>query len=388
MSVKTAPGQMARFFGALIGVTLTAFFVFQPSLEFLFSRRGAIIVVGIVCVSALTASVKPGTQARLLFRFLAGLMALLCFAVAAVLGYQTALAPSKAPLLSVLLAVGIAVAGAALVYVVATGGGPDLSVRHGINGQRKGFVRLITIFGVPISFHWHILVAAMVVATLAGKNWLEGIYYFSAYVGLIVIHELGHVSAIKLAGLKIVNVDVSWLGGLCRFQPTLSVPSGLMIFSAGLFAQLLLFVATIASMFIWGEPTSTLGRCLFVSFTAVNLFIFLINLIPAGGGEALGNDGFLIWKILLHAFKGHPHPHALPAQGMIFPPETQLLSVLEIVPQGFVVGIEVLNDAKTPMEFVVSTISRNLAIDRDAAVEIMLAVHVHGGGACGSAKYC
>jgi hypothetical protein len=38
----------------------------------------------------------------------------------------------------------------------------------------------------------------------------------------------------------------------------------------------------------------------------------------------------------------------------VLPPETSLLDTPEFVPPGFVHGIEVLNDDKTPMDFVIT----------------------------------
>jgi ATP-dependent Clp protease adaptor protein ClpS len=46
--------------------------------------------------------------------------------------------------------------------------------------------------------------------------------------------------------------------------------------------------------------------------------------------------------------------------------------------------VMMLNDDFTPMEFVVAVLQRFFNKDHDAAVQIMLAVHHQGRGACGS----
>jgi hypothetical protein len=45
-----------------------------------------------------------------------------------------------------------------------------------------------------------------------------------------------------------------------------------------------------------------------------------------------------------------------PEPGVVFPPETDLLSIAELVPSGFVHGFEILNDNTTPMQFVVDAL--------------------------------
>jgi len=69
----------------------------------------------------------------------------------------------------------------------------------------------------------------------------------------------------------------------------------------------------------------------------------------------------------------------IPRSGAVFPPETRLLSKPGFRPDGFVCGIEVLNDQTTPMEFVVSVLSRHLEISRGEAIVKMLEIHNTGG---------
>jgi ATP-dependent Clp protease adapter protein ClpS len=65
--------------------------------------------------------------------------------------------------------------------------------------------------------------------------------------------------------------------------------------------------------------------------------------------------------------------------GVLFPTETSLLALPEFVPEGFVHGVEILNDDRTPMEFVAWTLEKHVGLDRAAAVRTMLHVHDKGG---------
>lgn len=63
----------------------------------------------------------------------------------------------------------------------------------------------------------------------------------------------------------------------------------------------------------------------------------------------------------------------------IFAPGTSLLSMKGFAPVGFQCGIEILNDDRTPMEFVVSVLQKSVGLSRIDATRIMLEIHTKGG---------
>ena len=64
---------------------------------------------------------------------------------------------------------------------------------------------------------------------------------------------------------------------------------------------------------------------------------------------------------------------------VIFLPETSLLALAGFVSSGFKCGLEILNDDRTPMEFVVSALGAHVGFDRKDAVRTMLTIHSRGG---------
>jgi ATP-dependent Clp protease adapter protein ClpS len=68
-----------------------------------------------------------------------------------------------------------------------------------------------------------------------------------------------------------------------------------------------------------------------------------------------------------------------PVPSKVLPPDTSLLSIEGYTPTGFRVGIELLNDDATPMEFVVDVLKDLLNMDSDVAIETMLHIHKAGG---------
>lgn len=156
------------------------------------------------------------------------------------------------------------------------------------------------------------------------------------------------------------------------------------IYSAGLLAQILILALTQAYLSISGAPNGPAEKAFIVTFTFVNLFLFAFNLVPQRGARGVGTDGNLLWRLFLHVYKGHPHPHpplvVSPIDSApVFSPDTQLVSKPGFLLPGFVFGIEILNDKTTPMEFVVDVLMRHLEISREEALVKMLDIHNTGG---------
>jgi len=214
--------------------------------------------------------------------------------------------------------------------------------------------------------------------TIAGAPATIG--YSLAFVALIAIHELGHVAAARALGLKVYSIHVSGLGGSCLTQVPRGVRDTLILFSGGLAAQLVLLLATLATVMIAGVPQSAVGRSLLMTFTVVNLLIAVINLVPGRISDELSTDGGVLWDLFLHARFGRPHPLASQhAASPVFPRDARLLTMDGMAPPGFAVGVELLNDDATPMEFVVTMLEKHLQLSPELALEATMRIHVQGG---------
>jgi len=249
--------------------------------------------------------------------------------------------------------------------------------------RRAGYFRLLTVRGVPLFIHWSLPVGGLLISAIAGFDLYAAPFYCLGYVLLIAVHEGGHVAAAWLLGIKVRAVEISGAGGLCQMDRPRRVRHSVLVYSAGLLAQVGLFLLTCLYIAAFGLSESPLGESLFVSFTVVNAILLIINLIPQKTSRG-GTDGYVLWKLFLHVFRNHPHPHPYliitpVAQSPVFPPETRLLSMPDLVPKGFTHGIEILNDRTTPMELVVTALVRHLKLERQEAVTNMVYVHNNGG---------
>jgi ATP-dependent Clp protease adaptor protein ClpS len=68
-----------------------------------------------------------------------------------------------------------------------------------------------------------------------------------------------------------------------------------------------------------------------------------------------------------------------PQTPVLFSPDTSLLALPDFVPQNFAHGLEVLNDNRTPMQFVVTMLSTHAGLSYNEAIRTMLLIHNQGG---------
>ena len=233
--------------------------------------------------------------------------------------------------------------------------------------------------------HWSLPAGGMIVSLFARIHPRDWIYYCIAFTLLLIVHELGHVAAAAFFRLKVMAVEISGAGGLCHVERPSRLSQFIVVYSAGLLAQAAAFAIAFTYLRRFGFPQNKFAvACLFM-FVVVNLIVFVINLIPQRNKRSgLGTDGWVLWKLFLHVFRGHPHPFpplvvAPPDQAPVFPPETRLLDKPGFRPAGFVHGIEILNDRTTPMEFVISVLTTHLGLNREQAIVKMLEIHNNGG---------
>lgn len=251
--------------------------------------------------------------------------------------------------------------------------------------KRNGYLKIADIRGVPIFIHWTFPAGGILFSTIAATDFRQLVYYCIAYSFLVIAHESGHAMAAHYFRVKVFSIELSGAGGRCHFNRPRFIRHSLIIYSAGLIAQAVIFLATLAYINHFSAPESSFGVAMAMTFTYVNLVIFVINLIPSQNNRSgLSTDGMVLWKLFRHVVSGHPHPHpplviTPPDTSPVFPPDTRLLQKPGFRPPGFVHGIEVLSDRTTPIEFVVASLMNHLKITRDAAIVKTLDIHNTGG---------
>lgn len=153
---------------------------------------------------------------------------------------------------------------------------------------RSGYLTIGRWRGAPIKLHWSIPLVAVV---LSGFSWRPG--FLLGFTLLVVIHELGHALLVALLHHRVVAVEVTGLGGACRWSGNASPFEESVIAWGGVLAQLVVWVLAELWPSLVGGPHTWLGAELLAVFTGTNLWLMAINLIPL---EPL--DGARAWRIV------------------------------------------------------------------------------------------
>ena len=253
-----------------------------------------------------------------------------------------------------------------------------------VEDSRKGYFRVLSIRGVPIFIHQSLPMGGLLFAMYAGFDTGNVLYYCLGYLSLVGLHEAAHAIAAKAVGLKVMSIDISGVGGVCNVEVPKQTWHAAIVYSAGILIQLVLLVATLSYVLIAGKPTTPFGESMVATFTIANAIVLFLNILPTKISGGIATDGAVLWQLFQHAYRRQPYPFAkyvaVPAdQSPVFAPDTRLLSIPNLAPEGFKHGVEILNDKSTPMEFVVACLMRHLDLSHRDAVATMIAIHNNGG---------
>lgn len=165
--------------------------------------------------------------------------------------------------------------------------------------QRPGFSKAIRVLGVPTYLHWSFPLGAVVPCLFVGFRAEQSIYLCAGYILLVAIHELGHAVAARACNLDVLAIEITGFGGMCYTEAPRTIKAALALCSGGLFAQLVLFVIASMALVLFGRPPTLFLNCLALTFTLINIILFIGNIVPTKPAIGQVTDGYLIW----HAVK-------------------------------------------------------------------------------------
>lgn len=154
---------------------------------------------------------------------------------------------------------------------------------------RTGFLTIARPFGIELRLHWSTPLGLLVF----GGFWPN----LALGLGLLIgVHELGHAFVAKRFGAQVQQIDILPFGGVCRYAGNLSPLQKAAVAWGGVWAQGLVFAATVAAISVFGMPKAGLLDGLAMAFTVVNAMLIFTNLLPV---EPLdGAEAWPLFKLL------------------------------------------------------------------------------------------
>lgn len=151
----------------------------------------------------------------------------------------------------------------------------------------SGFVKVGRIRGMPLRMHW---------TTPIGVFLLSGFSFnplvWISIVGLMVAHELGHAVLARRYRLRVISVDLTPIGGVCRLEGDPALHEAAIVAWGGVLAQGVLLVIALLVKPIFHVVAFGVLDEVFDILIRSNLILMALNLLPI---EPL--DGATAWRV-------------------------------------------------------------------------------------------
>jgi stage IV sporulation protein FB len=194
----------------------------------------------------------------------------------------------------------------------------------------RGFLTIARLKGIPIRIHWTMPVGALVFGGLrfAPAFWL-------GFFVLVLVHELGHAFYVQRYGHRVLSIEVTGFGGLCRWSGAATPYERAAIAWGGVVAQGLLLLAALAVLLALGPPRALWSAELAHVFTRTNLWLIGLNLLPfrpLDGAEAWPLARYVFDRLRERRGPGRPptpprfEPPAVPPAPRAADPELRKLA--------------------------------------------------------------
>ena len=153
--------------------------------------------------------------------------------------------------------------------------------------MRGGYLTIGRWRGAPVRLHWTLPLGALV---FGQGRFVPG--FWLGFCLLVLIHELGHAVLVRLLRQRVVSIDIHALGGVCRWSGDPTAIDRARVAWGGVLAQAVALVFAWAALALAGPPETVFVWQLAQAFTATNVWLMAINLIPVAP-----LDGAEAWKL-------------------------------------------------------------------------------------------
>jgi Zn-dependent protease len=157
----------------------------------------------------------------------------------------------------------------------------------------KRLTRVARVDGVDVYLHWSTLLFGGLLLASSLPHVQMAVVVIGAYLGVLMVHEWGHVIAARRRGCSAWSIEIYPIVGLTRFSAPASYFDDCVIAWGGVLAQLALGAPLIAWVSAFGFTSSEQTNAVIVLLGYFSVFIAFVNLLPVSG-----LDGSKAWPLV------------------------------------------------------------------------------------------
>jgi Zn-dependent protease len=146
--------------------------------------------------------------------------------------------------------------------------------------------------GVDTFVHWTVFLVAAVILAGVLRNPGLTLLGLTAYWGVLLIHETGHLIAAQRLGCDVISIEIYPIFGVTRFGTPWSRVDHCLIAWAGVLAQAVIAIPLIAWIVVFGYSRYEAVNMLFAILGYFSISVAIFNLLPV---RPL--DGSIAWGI-------------------------------------------------------------------------------------------
>jgi Zn-dependent protease len=152
--------------------------------------------------------------------------------------------------------------------------------------------------GVPVYFHWTVLLILALIVFNVIHNPIASLLVFAAYIGVLLIHEAGHLIAAQLMRCEVISIQIYPIFGITKFEIPWSRLDHCIIAWGGVIAQAVVAIPLIAFVSTFGYTRFEPLNAMIAILGFFSMGVAAINLLPFSP-----LDGATAWAIIPEAFK-------------------------------------------------------------------------------------
>lgn len=160
--------------------------------------------------------------------------------------------------------------------------------------------RLLPLFslgGVPVTIHWSVALITGLLMLGALENAWGTLFLIAAYLGVMLLHEAGHMMAARWRRCGVRSIELYPIHGLTRIDMPRSRYDACLIAWGGVLAQLAVAAPIIVLTGVLGFTSNGPVNALLAVFGYFSAVIAVLNLFPVGRF-----DGATAWGLFPEAW--------------------------------------------------------------------------------------